>query len=88
MQHSRREWIDSERKTNPCFAPDIESWKELLTDEQRAEVSEMEYLHYKTVALQGPEQQYRPYSLTKKQRARLAELEKKYRMHWVTRTIP
>lgn len=79
MQRMRRERIDTERKTNPNFAPDIESWKELLTDEQRAEVLEMEELHYKTVAQQGPEKQYRPYKLTKKQLARLCELETKYR---------
>jgi hypothetical protein len=79
MHRRRRERIDTGRKTNPNFAPDIESWKELLTDEQRAEVQEMEDLHYKTVALQGPEKQYRQYKLTKKQLARLCELETKYR---------
>jgi len=38
MQSHRREWIDVERKKNPNFAPDIESWKELLSLEQLQEV--------------------------------------------------
>ena len=44
MQSHRREWIDAERKRNPNFAPDIESWKELLTSEQLQEVQEYEEL--------------------------------------------
>lgn len=75
----RREWIDKERETNPAFAPDIESKKELLSPEQLAEVKEYEGLHYKTVAYQGREQGYRPYKLTAKEKTRYVELAKKYR---------
>ena len=78
MQKARRDWIDAERKINPKFAPDTESWKELLTEQELAEVTEWERLHYMTVARQGPEQGYKPYKLTSSQNKRLQELSQKY----------
>lgn len=85
MEQLRRAWIDSERKTNPLFAPDVESWKELLAPEQLAEVQEYELLKYKTVARQGPEAKYKPYKLSKLDKKRLVELDAKYRSHYVGR---
>jgi hypothetical protein len=78
MEKARREWIDEQRKTNPKFAPDIESWKELLTPEERKEVAEWEDLRYKTVARQGPDTGYKAYKLSESQKKRLAELNQKY----------
>lgn len=78
MQADRRSWIDTERKTNPSFAPDTESWKELLPPVELAEVNEWEDLQYKSVALQGPEAGYKPYKLTTAQKGRLQELSAKY----------
>lgn len=74
----RRDWIDEQRKSNPKFAPDIESWKELLTPNELKEVSEWEDLKYKSVAMQGPEKGYKPYKLTSQQKKRLVELTNKY----------
>ena len=85
MEQFRRAWIDSERKKNPSFAPDIESWKELLNPEQLVEVREYETLKYKTVARQGPEAKYKPYKLSKLDKKRLVELDNKYRSHYVDR---
>lgn len=78
MEAKRREWIDAERKTDPSFAPDIESWKELLPSNEQAEVAEWEDLRYKSVATQGAENGYKPYKLTGGQKARLQDLTAKY----------
>jgi len=77
QERLRREWIDTERKKDPTFAPDIESRKELLTSEQLKEVTEYEDLLYKATALDR-ENNYKPYKLTKKETSRLKELRSKY----------
>jgi len=60
------------------YAPDINSKKKLLSSKELAEVEEYEDLRYKKSALQGREQGYKPYKLTKKQLGRLVDLHKKY----------
>jgi len=74
MEQYRREWIDTKRKKDPNFAPDIESWKELLSAEQLKEVEEYEELCHKSVAL-NRETGYKPYKIDKK---RLTYLHNKY----------
>lgn len=64
--------------------PDVESWKASLPPEQLTEVEEYEDLRYKSTALQGPEKGYKPYSLTAKQKARLAELDSKYARNYLS----
>lgn len=75
FERRRREWIDKERETNPTFAPDIESAKELLSPEELKEVEEYESLRYKAVALDSG---YKPFKMTAKDKKRGAELAKKY----------
>ena len=76
MERRRREWIDKERETNPTFAPDIESAKELLSPAEHAETVEYESLRYKAVALDA---RAKPFKLSVKERKRLTELHVKYR---------
>ena len=76
FERRRREWIDQMRKTDPTFAPDIESRKELLPADELAEVLEYESLHYQSAAVDA---QYKPYKLTSMQWKRLHELAKKFR---------
>ena len=78
MQSHRREWIDAERKRNPNFAPDIESWKELLTSEQLQEVQEYEELSHKLNAFRGREDGYKPYVLKLIEKTRIVKLHEKY----------
>lgn len=76
FEKRRREWIDNERKTNPNFAPDIESAKELLTPEQLSEVNRYEDLMYKSVA---HDNKYRPMKLSKSEQSEYAVLHDKYK---------
>lgn len=69
-------------------ATDIESWKKTLTPERSKEVQEYEDLRYKTVASQGREAGYKPYKLTAKERARLADLDQKYGGQYRTSITP
>ena len=78
MEKMRRQWIDTERKTNPTFAPDIESAKELLSPAEVAETEEYESLRHKLVAL-DPKSKYKPYKISEKEKKRYLELLEKYR---------
>ena len=76
MEQARREWIDTERKKDPNFAPDIESWKELLSLDQLKEVEEFENLLWKSVAL-NREEGYKPYKMKKSEKKRFIHLYNK-----------
>ncbi len=78
MEQARRQWIDEERTRNPSFAPDVESWLELQTPEDRAEYQEFEELRYKSMAGQRPDKGYKPYKLSAKEKTRLQDLASKF----------
>lgn len=70
-------WLDERRKANPSFMPDTESAKELLTEEELAEIVEYEELRYRSVA-GDPNNRYKSYRMTKAERKRLIMLAIKY----------
>lgn len=81
MGRQRRAWIDNERKTNPAFAPDIESAKELLSRSELAETREYEALRHKFIALDS---RAKPFAVTVKERKRFIELHRKYKHVYYT----